>query len=169
MARDNEQAFTTLYNANKSLVLKMIVALNERKSHQTEDIMQDIFLTLWERRKKLVHIRSFECYLFIMVKNRLMTTQMKARARQKALQQIADRTDWLYNAVINDCIYRELYGVFCKTVDKLPPKARLAFELQAVEGRTMEEMATLMNISPRTAKNHLALAARRIKESLAKQ
>jgi DNA-directed RNA polymerase specialized sigma24 family protein len=100
MAKDNEQAFTTLYNANKSLVLKMIVALHEPKSHQTEDIMQDIFLTLWERRKKLVHIRAFECYLFIMVKNRLMTTQMKAKARQKALQQLADRTDWLYGAVI---------------------------------------------------------------------
>ena len=64
-------------------------------------------------------------------------------------------------------IYNELFEIASNTIEKLPHKRKHVYKLSKQEGMKIKEIASKLNISHRTAENHLARALKYLKEELA--
>src|SRR5690348_4952500 len=79
----DRQAFATLYTEYFPRLYRYVF-FTIRSRADAEEIIQDIFLKVWERKETLAAIRSFEDYLFIMARHRLFDQAKQQASRQKA-------------------------------------------------------------------------------------
>jgi RNA polymerase sigma-70 factor, ECF subfamily len=160
------QAFGLLYNRYYPVVKKYIHAVSNSCTECAEDMAQDIFFKLWQRRDHIMEIASWEDYLFCMVKNNLINRKRKAGARRKAVKHLIGTASRLYYGTEEDINYRETCRLLCVEIQLLPPKARMAYTLREQEGFKNHEIAQVMGISKSVAKQHLQAAAKKIKSQL---
>jgi RNA polymerase sigma-70 factor (ECF subfamily) len=73
----------------------------------------------------------------------------------------------IIESVDGTLIYHELLQIASHTIENLPPRRKTVYKLSKQEGMKIKEIASKMNISPRTAENHLAKALKYLKEELA--
>ncbi|MBN7811819.1 sigma-70 family RNA polymerase sigma factor [Algoriphagus sp. H41] len=116
-----------------------------------EDLIQEIFVDLWNRRDS-VQIRSgIKAYLLTAVKYQVMRhidEQTKSRRLDTDDQQAYYEEDIF--------AFEELYSQIEVAVDALPPRAALIFRLNRLEGYTVDEVAEKLKISPQTVHNQLS-------------
>lgn len=133
----------------------------------SREIVMDVMLRLWQRRKDLHEIRSLNSYLFSSVKNAIIDN-----FRKKALQ--INRIDELQQEPISDeqadtrTVSRELQKALQDGLEQLSPQRRLVFELRKEQELSHQEIALRLNISPKTVENHLAAAVSSLKAHLEK-
>lgn len=134
------------------------------KSHDdAEEVVSDVFIAVWEKREKLVHIDSPLLYLYTSVKNRALNSI----ARQKR-QQALDAGEWLVplNSVYFDpeklMMTEELIQKIRNSIQELPTRCRLIFKLVKEDGLKYKEVAELLQISVKTVEAQMAIALRRL-------
>lgn len=134
-----------------------------------EDVVQEIFVKLWENRKQIKPELSFKAYLFCIAKNHIIN-QLKRTSREiKAFKEISYRTSSGHNMVEEEIIFAETEILARKALDELPPKRKKVFIMHRLEGKRYGEIATLMNISKNTVRDHVVKADKTIKEYFAYQ
>ncbi len=130
------------------------------------DVVQDVFVVLWERRETLDASGSLKTFLYTVAKNRVLRfiRQSKVAAQYLAHQQhvIVDDAP----AADAQLFERELAARIEAELDALPPKAREAFLLSRMEDRSYREIAEQMQISDSTVKQHISKALRILRDKL---
>ncbi|MBL1409186.1 RNA polymerase sigma factor [Sphingobacterium faecale] len=113
----------------------------------SEEIIDDCFLKLWNRRKDLPIDVNLKSYLFVMVKNACLDFLRSPKRRQ--FERIDELTIQIPSAdrIENNMIYAELLSHIYKEVNKLPPKQRLVFTLSYFEGLNTKEISEKLKIS----------------------
>lgn len=139
---------------------------------EAEDIVQDVFLKLWERRELLENI-SLTSFLFMMVKNDCLN-YLKHR-------QVVDSVEWRTSEMENaEQLYaidfapdpsvllmqKELSDTIDQIMKKLPPKCKEAFTLSRLKGMKNREIAVYMDITEKVVEKHITRALKRFKEGL---
>ncbi len=124
-------------------------------------IVQDIFISLWERRAYL-DIDHIENYLFRSVKNQVFKSY---RSQQMKCEVLQDAFEDFYIEEMDGSIDERIIKVKC-SVDKLPEKCREIFTLKKVHNYTIEQIATHFNISSQTVKNQLLKASKQLQADL---
>lgn len=125
-------------------------------SHQlSEEIVQDVFLKIWEKRKEIKAEESFKSYLFTIAFNLIRKYFLKKSREEKYKQLFAE--EFLLNSegVDEKMAYEELLLLVDKTIDLLPERRREIFILSRKEGLSIAEIAEKLDISPKTVKNQL--------------
>ncbi|WP_138484373.1 RNA polymerase sigma factor [Dyadobacter bucti] len=129
----------------------------------TEEILQDVFLKLWEHRTRIEPDRGFRTYLYRMADNRAIDAFRKI-SRDKNLQQE------LWASYISFClpsedvfIAKDDYQLISDAIDQLPPKRKQILIFCKLEDRSYQEVANLMGISVSTVSNQLVKAIKEIK------
>lgn len=133
-----------------------------------EEIVNDLFVTLWTKRESLTSILNFKVYVYIAVKNRCFNHI----SRERSLESID-----LFEQLEVDCTERvhtpedmmlasELQHRINKLVQELPPRCLIVYKLVKEEGFKYKEVAEILNISIRTVENQIAAAVRKIAEGL---
>ena len=159
---DDEKAFEKLFELFYPPLLSYAKRYIEEQAVR-EDIVQDVFIALWEGRKKLTITSSIRSYLILAVRNHCLNYLRKEgliRQYQELKQegeQIADENIYLLS---------ELYDLFEKALAKLPAAYRIVFEMHSLEGRDYAEIAERLNISVRTAKRYKSQVIVTLKEEL---
>lgn len=116
-----------------------------------EDIVQDVFVILWESRKRLAIKTSIRNYLILSVRNHCLN-YLKKEGLSLQYQEFISTEE---NSDDNDVyLLSELYNLFEKALNKLPETYRIVFEMHRLEGKSYEEIANELNISVRTAKRY---------------
>lgn len=127
-----------------------------------EDIVQDVFVTLWEKRHSIDPDQDIAGWLFVVSQHKTID-QLKRKLRQalaeKILQSILEEPD-----VFTDDITEERLDTIEKAVDQLSPQKRRVFELCKVQKRTYEKAAEELHISKYTVKEYLSQAIVSIKK-----
>lgn len=128
-----------------------------------EEAVQDVFMSLWERRNAL-RINNLENYLATAVKFTIFRQLLKEKRRKLLLEQnYTGPTTQDPDTRFNDRQFEE----FLQTeIDKLPEKCRLVFVYRRRDELSMAEIAGKMNISLKTAEAHLTKAVKRLHGSL---
>ncbi|MBS1606120.1 MAG: RNA polymerase sigma-70 factor [Bacteroidetes bacterium] len=138
--------------------------LKERE--KAKDIIQVIFIKLWEKRALLPAIDHFENYLFILVRNTLLD-QLKKTALESRSRLQLERTP---SSFVNDSDHllldREYTRLLRSAVANLPPQQRQVYTLAREQHLTYEEIAGKMQLSRATVKKHMELALRAIRNQL---
>ncbi|MGI9173811.1 MAG: RNA polymerase sigma-70 factor, partial [Rhodothermales bacterium] len=130
------------------------------------DVLQDVFLKLWEDRDKLTVEVSVRALLYTMVRNRALNQHRRKRwiANGVAVTdlQVEDPAPGSEETLSADELQRHLYG----WIGELPPRRAEAFTLSRYHGLRHSEIAAIMDVSERTVDTHILLALRELRQRL---
>lgn len=128
-----------------------------------EDVVHDVFLSLWNNRKK-VAIQQFENYLVTAVKYQVLTQiRKKAYARKYTREAAMDSATELVPEISHIVHNKKILELLYKEIDLLPEKCRLIFQYSREEGMTSKEIAQTLKISKKTVDNQIHKALERLK------
>ena len=168
----DEASFKVVYNQFYSRLFYFVSEYIPNKD-LVENILQDTFLTLWEKKSKLQTDTNLNAYLYTVAKNNSLKKLRDQRYRQ-ALFQPAPLSDFelelqagaLDKLDTSEILFSEIEQIVQKTLDTLPPQCKLVFELSRFQHRKNTEIAEALHISPKTVEGHMTKAIKAFKMSL---
>ncbi len=151
--------FDTYYKSICLFIQKYI-----KDAEQSEDIAQDVFINIWEKKIKFLSPIALKAYLYQAAKNKALNVieheKVKKNYKEKVNTNLKSE-----NFFYQNFIELETQRLIIQTVDKLPPRAREILYLN-LEGYKNKEIAEQLGISVNTVKNHKATAYKFLKENL---
>lgn len=128
------------------------------------DVVHQVFINLWEKRKELDLSTSLKSYLFTAVHNRSLNV-IRDRKKFSSAEVPEVAGEWDVSAQIESM---ELEGKIREAIDSLPEKCREIFELSRFEGLKYGEIARQLDISIKTVENQMSKALKILREQLGK-
>ena len=130
------------------------------------DVLQDVYLKVWQIRRKLDPERSLNALLYQMVSNRcvnqLRRGAYKYEVRVGVNQQLTSR-----EALQDHKLHvKDQHRMVVKWIHELPPRRQEALVLSRFEGLSHVEVATVMGLTPKTVNNHITLALAHLRKQL---
>lgn len=168
VAEGDQQAFTTLFNAYYKTLGEYIFRVTESEE-AAQEIVQDTFLKIWEKRETLTDVDNFSGYLFIISKNKTLKYLRQAAKEQARLQAWYKEIIEGSNASDNALLLEEYSIIIENTVSKLPRQQRMVYCLSRHEQLKYEEIADRMGLSKETVKKHMKLALSFLKKNVKRQ
>ena len=144
------------------------VALIYTKIHElSEDIVQQVFLRIWEKRAGLTGICDFESFLFISTRNEIVNCLRKQVVRRKYTAHIKEMFEAESSCTPEQyLIARQRLDVVQKAIRQLPPKQQQVWKLSREKGLSYEDIAAQLGIAIPTVKGHVSSALRSIRQFL---
>jgi|GEM_PF-755630 len=132
-----------------------------------DDILQDVFIKIWERRTEIKDAQTFNAFIYAITKNALYN-ELKRQSRTilKAHQLYADQAEMVPDASHNPypvVYFKDYLQLLLKMINDLPEQQRMAFWKVRIEGKTAMETAKEMNISHRTVEYHIGVAHKKLR------
>lgn len=142
-------------------------ALGYLKSREdAEELVQDVFLKVWENRSSLDETKSFNSYLFTIAKNAILN-HFRSKAHQGSyIEYIKQHASLIYSGTEDSIMYSDLGARAKKIIEKLPLRRKEVFLLSREQGYSNEKIAQILNISKKTVENQITLALKFIQERL---
>jgi RNA polymerase sigma-70 factor (ECF subfamily) len=159
---DNMDCFEVLYKRYKSKLyffsLKFL-----KDTEEAEDLVQTVFINLWEHRKSLDDSLSVKSYIYKSavnaIYNRLKRKALLKRFIQNELKEPVLSCNPTYDKIFYDDLDRSIESV----LDNMPLKQKMIFNLSRNEGLSHKEISDKLNLSVRTVENQIYRTIKRIK------
>ena len=167
LAKGDEQAFTQLFYAYKDKLFSFVYNLTVSQS-KAEDILQDVFLKIWQRKEQMAAVENLNAYLFRMCKNTAIDHLRRLSEQTLSLSALlmAD-TPTPASGSPEELLFRKEMRQRLKTaVDQLPQQQKTVFLLIKEKGMKHEEVAHTLNLSLSTIQNHLFRAIQNIRQAM---
>ncbi|MEN5193145.1 RNA polymerase sigma factor [Sphingobacterium faecium] len=155
------QAFEWLYNNYKYQLTANLFKLL-KSSQMVEDMLQDIFIKIWENRLEIDPDRSFGGYLYRMATNMVTDSYRKSCRSRDYRDYLVAVSEISYQHIDQLLEAKERKELLNKALQNLSPQCRQVFELCKIEGRSYQEVANLLQISPNTISTHLTRANKKM-------
>lgn len=152
-----DQLFRLLYPR-----LKRYARSYTHDSGTASDVVQDAFVSLWQKRSSIKPEKSISSYLFMSVRNKALNHirdyQDKVSHFNPDYEQIEDTSNQIFTIHNVDRSAEKLASHFKTWINDLPSRQKEAFTLSRFDGFDHEEIAAIMDISPNTVNNHIMAA-----------
>lgn len=159
----DEKAFVIIYNHFWEKLYYIAYRKIESQA-AAEELVQDVFLNLWNKRAHL-EIESLSAYLAAMTRYGVYRYYARERVLQNRMEasyngalQEENLSDEIHNKLVLDKIF--------ELSNELPEKCRLVFQYSKLEDQPLKEIAERLNISPKTAEAHLTKALKTVRLNL---
>lgn len=133
---------------------------------EAEDVVQEIFLKLWNIRDKLETLNSIEAYAMRMTRNfcidKLKTTKTVSLETKDYKMEIANAE----TAPDNQLVFKETVEKVKKIINKLPEQQKTIIELRDRDGYSLQEIAEIMKMNAVNVRVNLSRARKKVKEVL---
>jgi RNA polymerase sigma-70 factor (ECF subfamily) len=129
-----------------------------------EDIIQELFIKLWNNRESLEIQVSLKAYLYASTRYEVYRQVRTGRLTSDVFDTLYDRLQT--PAEYKNIEYKELVAEVSSVVDTLPQKCREVYKLSREEYLSHKQIASKLNISTKTVENHLTKALRQLRTSL---
>jgi RNA polymerase sigma-70 factor, ECF subfamily len=168
MHRNDIDAFEDLFRTYHSRLCGFAYTyLNDRDA--ARDVVQDLFMAIWQKRETMEIRTSVRAYLFAALRNRLLNKSARAKLEQQWFQradigdtEIADET----LAIDQQMQSAETGARVRQAVAALPPGCRSVVQLRFQEEMSYQEIAESLGIAPKTVENQLARARKLLRQAL---
>ena len=135
-------------------------------SEEAKEVVQEVFLKVWERRELIRPYQNLDSYLFTIAKN-LVYNKARRRVHWAAYQEYVSISGASAGSLTDNTVqYNELVAFLEGAYQKLPPVRQKVFVLSRVDGFTHHEIAEKLNTSISNVKNHIHKALRFLKEQM---
>ncbi|PVH26490.1 RNA polymerase sigma factor [Sphingobacterium corticibacter] len=167
ISEGDELAFARFYEAHFERLATEVFHILKDKS-QTEEVLQDVFTTVWNKRENILSIANVEGYLFVLARNASLNLLRRNVRRSKVELDYAQQQDqWQEESV--EPSHEERYLPWIDlAIEQLPAQQKKAYILCQFKRKKYLEIATEMNISRESVKKYLQLARLSIKSYLSK-
>lgn len=165
--KNNEPAFDELIKVYFSGLLSFAISIVKDR-HIAEEVVEDVFVKLWENRKILPSIKNLSHYLYISTKNTCLNTiKNKSYAYYKNkvnLEDIGDADAYYFSNEEDNLISKDALEKINEAISKLPPRCKLIFRLVKEDNLKYSEVSQLLNISMKTVENQMNIAIKKFAE-----
>ena len=164
IANDNPKAFQLFFDYTYTTIFRYIsYFIDDREL--CKDVISDIYLYLWQNRKKLPEMQQYENYLFICARNQSLQyikeacRYQKVRLEDADMSFLCDKTNPEQKALDD-----ELKDIIELAINSLPPRCRLIFFMVREENMTYKEVAEALSLSHRTVHAQMCIAIKKVGE-----
>lgn len=155
-------AFDFIYlKYSKLLLPKMqrMIKLNDI----VDELMQDVFVKVWLNKSEIDLDRSFKGWIFTIAQNTIYGYYRKLALDTKMQQHLLETFAEFYDQTEAYIFNKERVELLNLAIEKLPPQRKEIFKLCRIEGKTYQEAAEILFLSPSTVSNQLVSATKYIK------
>lgn len=136
--------------------------------HDADEVVQDIFLKLWIKRRSLTSIRSFDQYLFRMARNRLLDLHKSNRARLLREIESHPASEAATGFTFSKLEHKEFYEFALRAIAQLPERQRIIYELSVFQDQSLDEIALQLGLSKSVVIKQLYLANKYVRGEVKK-
>ena len=155
LVKGDNKAFRKLFDYYRNDLYKFSLSMVCSKNY-AEEIVQDVFMKVWVKRKSLNPEMSFKSYLFTITRNKSIKFLKKAANDRKLREEVFYEKQKFANSIDIYVRELELESIKKEALDKLSPKRRIIFEMSRNENKSYEEIADELGISISTVRNQMS-------------
>jgi len=159
----DEGAFKQIYFLYSERLYGNLIKLV--KSEQVaQEVLQDVFMKIWDHRHSIDLDKSFRSYLFRIAENAVYDLYRKASRDKALLRQLIAKSATQYSHIEEAIFSKEQEHFLQHAIASLPPQRKRVFELCKIEGKSYEEVSRILGISVATISDHIVKANRFLKK-----
>jgi len=163
LKQDDETALSVIYkNYWQPLYVSAYHVIKDKQI--CEDIIQELFIKLWNKRHEIEITVSLKAYLYASIRYEVYRQIRMGAIRGDIYDDLLERIHT--PAVYGNIEYKELIAQISSIINKLPEKCREVYKLSREENLSHKQIAAQLNISTKTVENHLTKALRQLRTSL---
>ena len=156
LSKGDEQAFRELYIRYKDRLWSFCFSFLKSRE-ETHDMVQEVFIRLWEVRSFINPDLSFSSFLYTMTKNRILNyfrdmdveAQVKKALAQKLIHEEVE-------VIESELIFSEYKKILTDAINLLSPQRKRIFNMSRTDNMTHNEIATSLGISVYTVQEHIS-------------
>ena len=160
-------SYRILYSSHLYSLKQFILPFTGNDHLKADEIVQDVFVKIWEQRTKMSHVRSFEAYVFRMAKNRLYDLRKQQQARNAMLSKIDFNNQ--STSAHEILVYEEYLESAKAIIEELTPQRKRIFLMRTETEMSIAEIAAALKISKSAVKKQLYESIRMVKSRLGKE
>lgn len=161
----DEEAFRIVYDMYKSKLYWYCLKIT-KSSEVSEEIVQDVFVTLWEHKESLHPDSSLGAYFHTLVKHKVLNHLKKAALTTAYVKEKPLTSDEATNNTETGLDYANYLELAKIAITKLPPQRQLIFKMSRQEEMSNHEIAVSLGISKNTVKSQIVKALKFLRSSL---
>lgn len=160
MSEGDEHAFAAIVRFYAPPLAEYVLSvIGSRET--TEEIIQDVFTKVWQRRASVGLVREFSNYMFIMTRNAAMNEIVKIAAEVRKKKSFLDWATYTHDdaPVEEEVDYSPLID---QAIEQLPYQQQQVFQLGKRKGLSYKDIARQMQINPSTVKRYMYIASQSV-------
>lgn len=165
LVQDDEKIFGQLYDYYSIPLFKNIYKILPDQP-EAEDILQAVFLKLWEQRKLLHNKQSIPGWLFT-TSFYLTMTAVRKKLKNR-IEELTETSELIGQDDMDEGYFEQRTSFLKEAINHLPERKRLAFELYKIEGKSYKEVGEILGIKEDTVKEYVKSAIQLLKQLAAK-
>jgi len=161
----SQEAFGELYARYRKTLMYSCKKYVKNET-ESEDMVHDVFLRLWETRNFLKSELSFAGYIQKLLHNNIIYKFRQSDIHSRFVQHILMNAKDLTNETEDTVIGNDDAKLLNELIEKLPPKQKEILRLNHIEGLTYKEISELLQIPVENVRKNVSLALKKIKEQI---
>jgi RNA polymerase sigma-70 factor (family 1) len=159
----NEAAFRAIFDLYRDRLFCYCLKFTKTRE-AAEEIVQDVFVKVWENRQAINPDLSFNAYLYQITKNLAFNFLKKAAGEVSFKRKVLLYLEVAHNQPEEDCIFQDYEQLAEQAIQTLPPQRQLIFRMSRRDGMSHEEIADSLGISKNTVKVQIVKASKTLRE-----
>lgn len=152
--RGNKNAFRELFERYSGQIYHFALKYF-RNQQEAEEVVQDVFLKIWEKRDGLDRSKSIKSFVFTVAVNTIYDSVRRRNIENSYKDFAKNNFDFQSETTWHEVIYNEMLAKVEDIIYCLPNQQRRIFKLSRQKGLSNEEISIRLNISKRTVENQL--------------
>ncbi|HRO47998.1 RNA polymerase sigma-70 factor [Agriterribacter sp.] len=162
-----ELRFTDIFKRHEYKLYTLALALTKSDQY-AKDIVQDVFMKLWEHRNHIHTIANMDAWLYRLTENKVIDFLRKTAADKRLRDALWMNMQHMMNETEETISSREYKQVIEKAINHLPPQRKRIYRLSKEQGLNYCQIAHELDISRHTVKNQLSSALRAVRNFLSR-
>jgi RNA polymerase sigma-70 factor (family 1) len=166
--KGDEKAFDYFYQTYSLSIYRMLLKM-VKVDVIAQELLQDVFVRIWEKRHLIDPQQPFKSYLFRIARNISYDFYRKLGNDDKLQNEVRKHVSEVYSHIEEDLYLKETEQFINDVIDQLPKKQKQVFVLCKIEGKSYEEVSTLLGISISTVNGHIVNATKILKHAISQK
>lgn len=164
--KNDENAFKMLFQKFYAGLLSFATSVI-KDQQMAEEVVEDVFIKLWENRETLPTITNLSYYLYVATKHAsLNCIQKRKKDKAVSISGFEEAFQFGFSNPASEMITGENLRVIEGAINNLPPRCRLIFRLIKSEGLSYAQVSSLLNLSIKTIEAQMTIALKKLGENL---
>lgn len=165
LMEDDQLAYTEIFERYSRILVNHAYKILG-SSDEANDAVQEVFLSIWNKRHELIITGSLSSYLYKATKNKILNHIAHEKVVSRYAESISSFIENDYVFADSNLREKELEAIIAKEIALLPEKMREVFLLRKVEELSYDEIALQLNITDKTAKQQVYNSLKILREKL---
>jgi len=161
LQKDDQEAFDQIFKRYGDRLFEFALKYLKSKE-ETEELVQDVFLKIWEKRKKIKKESSLKSYLFTIAYHNMCRIFRKKQIYLKFIEESGTDEQSAIDSE-EQMEHKVLLALVNQLIEKLPKKQKQIFIKSRREGKSTKEIAEEMNLAPGTVNNYISATLKYLK------